>query len=74
MTPDEINLCIEAYGFNVKEKLKSKIIAAFHGAIFYAKSQKKLSGKDLQDVLDTIDVGEKEMTAEEMLAICKTML
>jgi hypothetical protein len=73
MTPDEINIHIEAFTFNNKENLKLQIIAAFYNAQFTAKAQKNLSGKDLQEVLDKIDNNKKVSSDETMFSVLKSM-
>jgi hypothetical protein len=60
----------------LKEDRKGQITASFYSAYFNVKGKNKgLSGKDLQKVLDKIDGNDgNEMSAEEILAVCKSLL
>jgi hypothetical protein len=58
----------------MKEERKGQITASFYSAYFYLKGQKGLKGSDLKEILDKIEGNEKEMSAEEILAVCKSLL
>jgi hypothetical protein len=73
MTVDELNLTIEAYIHTTKESLKLNITGSFYSAYFYLKGQKKLSGKDLDDVLTRIDGNSQQMTDEDMFKVLKSL-
>ena len=73
LTPAELNIIIEVYIEKTKDKRKSGIITAFYSA-YFAKHE-KLSGADLQKVLDGIDKDKnEEMSDEAMLAAVKRFI
>lgn len=70
LTPADLNIIIEVHTEKQKNDKKSGIIAAFYSA-YFAKHE-KLSGDDLQKVLDGIDNPKaEEMSDEAMLAAVK---
>lgn len=70
LTIAELNIIIEVHVEKQKNDKKSGIITAFYSA-YFAKHE-KLSGDDLQKVLDRIDNPKtEEMSDEAMLAAVK---
>ena len=57
---------VELYSEKIKADRKTIIIGAFYTAYFNAKAQKKLSGSDLEKVLNSIDGIDKKMTDKEI--------
>lgn len=62
-------MIIEVYIEKQKNEKKSGIVTAFYSAYF--SKHEKLSGSDLQRVLDSVDNAQEEMSDEEMYATVK---